>query len=80
MNLREKLAAGKFVVTCEVGPPKGVDVSDMRRSAERVRGIRQIFWMGEPVSQYGDVVIDDIPRAFADLGNPEAHAKILVKP
>lgn len=38
MNLREKLAAGKFVVTCEVGPPKGVDVTDMRRSAERVRG------------------------------------------
>ena len=38
MNFREKLAAGKFVVTCEVGPPKGVDVSDMRRSAERVRG------------------------------------------
>jgi len=37
VNLREKLAAGKFVVTCEVGPPKGVDVSDMRRSAERVR-------------------------------------------
>lgn len=29
--------------------------------AERVRGIRQIFWMGEPVSQYGDVVIDDLP-------------------
>lgn len=29
--------------------------------AERVRGIRQIFWMGEPVSQYGDVIIDDIP-------------------
>ncbi len=38
MNLREKLAAGRFVVTCEVGPPKGVDVSDMKRSAERVRG------------------------------------------
>ena len=38
MNFREKLAAGKFVVTCEVGPPKGVDVNDMRRSAERVRG------------------------------------------
>ena len=38
MNLREKLAAGQFVVTCEVGPPKGVDVSDMKRSVERVRG------------------------------------------
>jgi len=38
VNLREKLASGKFVVTCEVGPPKGVDVTDMRRSADRVRG------------------------------------------
>ena len=25
---------------------------------ERVRGITQIFWMGDPVSQYGDVLID----------------------
>ena len=38
MNLREKLASGKFVVTCEVGPPKGVDITDMRQSAEGVRG------------------------------------------
>jgi methylenetetrahydrofolate reductase (NADH) len=38
VNLREKLASGKFVVTCEVGPPKGVDVGDMRHSTERVRG------------------------------------------
>ncbi len=28
----------------------------------------------------GTVGIDDIPQAFADLGNPEAHAKILVQP
>jgi CelD/BcsL family acetyltransferase involved in cellulose biosynthesis len=32
-------------------------------ASERVRGITQIFWMGEPVSQYGDVVIDDLPDA-----------------
>ncbi len=38
MNLREKLSSGKFVVTCEVGPPKGVDIRDMQRSAEGVRG------------------------------------------
>jgi methylenetetrahydrofolate reductase (NADH) len=38
VSLREKLAGGKFVVTCEVGPPKGVDITDMKRSAERVRG------------------------------------------
>jgi threonine dehydrogenase-like Zn-dependent dehydrogenase len=28
----------------------------------------------------GTVTIDDIPSAFRDLGNPEAHAKILVQP
>lgn len=28
---------------------------------QRVRGIAQIFWMGEPVSQYGDVLLDDLP-------------------
>ena len=28
----------------------------------------------------GTVGIDDIPRAFTELGNPEAHAKILVQP
>ncbi len=32
-------------------------------ASERVRGITQIFWMGEPVSQYGDVVIEDLPDA-----------------
>lgn len=32
--------------------------------SERVRGITQIFWMGDPVSQYGDVVIDDVPDAL----------------
>ncbi len=38
MNLREKLASGKFVITSEIGPPKGVDVRDMQRSAGVVRG------------------------------------------
>ncbi|MCU1397831.1 MAG: alcohol dehydrogenase [Acidimicrobiales bacterium] len=28
----------------------------------------------------GTVGIDGVPQAFTDLGNPEAHAKILVKP
>jgi threonine dehydrogenase-like Zn-dependent dehydrogenase len=28
----------------------------------------------------GRVSIDDVPRAFRDLGNPEVHAKILVAP
>ena len=28
----------------------------------------------------GVVDIDGVPQAFIDLGNPEAHAKILVEP
>jgi CelD/BcsL family acetyltransferase involved in cellulose biosynthesis len=35
--------------------------------SERVRGITQIFWMGEPVSQYGDVLVDNIPDALECL-------------
>ena len=28
----------------------------------------------------GTVGIDDVPQAFADLANPDAHAKIVVQP
>lgn len=37
MSLKEKLASGKFVVTCEVGPPKGVDIEEMKENAELVK-------------------------------------------
>lgn len=35
--------------------------------SERVRGLTQIFWMGEPVSQYGDVLIDESSDQFEIL-------------
>lgn len=38
MSLKEKLASGKFVITTEVGPPKGVDIKEMHESAELLRG------------------------------------------
>ena len=28
----------------------------------------------------GSVTVDGVPQAFADLGHPDAHAKILVQP
>ncbi|HJX69801.1 MAG TPA: methylenetetrahydrofolate reductase [Dehalococcoidia bacterium] len=37
MSLREKLASGKFVVSTEIGPPKGVDVGEMKRNAELLK-------------------------------------------
>jgi len=38
MSLREAIEAGRFAVTSEVGPPKGIDVSEMMETAEMLRG------------------------------------------
>ena len=37
-NLSEALKSGKFVVTSEIGPPKGVDIEEMVEDAELFRG------------------------------------------
>ena len=41
--------------------------------------------LAEGTTRYPDIVtgtvgVDGVPQAFTDLGNPEAHAKILVEP
>ncbi len=38
MNIAELAKSGKFVVTAEIGPPKGVDIEEMLRDAELMRG------------------------------------------
>ena len=38
MNIAELAKGEKFVVTAEVGPPKGVDIQEMMESAEVMRG------------------------------------------
>jgi 5,10-methylenetetrahydrofolate reductase len=38
VSLRTALESGRFVVTSEVGPPKGIDVSEMLATAELLRG------------------------------------------
>lgn len=38
MTLKDALEAGRFAVTSEVGPPKGIDVAEMLSSAELLRG------------------------------------------
>jgi 5,10-methylenetetrahydrofolate reductase len=37
MNLKQALACGEFVVTSEVGPPKGIDITEMMQAAEGMR-------------------------------------------
>jgi 5,10-methylenetetrahydrofolate reductase len=38
MGLQESLAAGKFVITSEIGPPKGTHIQEMLADAELLRG------------------------------------------
>ena len=38
MSLRGAIESGRFAVTSEVGPPKGIDVSEMMQTAELLRG------------------------------------------
>ena len=38
MSLRDKIKSGKFIVTSEIAPPKGIDVEEILKDAELVRG------------------------------------------
>jgi 5,10-methylenetetrahydrofolate reductase len=38
MTFQEKLRAKRFIVTCEIGPPKGVDVEEYLKDADVVKG------------------------------------------
>jgi 5,10-methylenetetrahydrofolate reductase len=38
MNFKEKIQAGKFLVTSEIGPPKGIETKILLEDAELVRG------------------------------------------
>ncbi len=38
MTFREKIASGQFLVTTEVAPPKGTDVSEIVKTAQLLRG------------------------------------------
>ncbi len=38
MNFRDALNSGKFVVTAEIGPPKGTDIKEMLHDAEMLKG------------------------------------------
>ncbi len=38
MGLREKIKAGKFIVTSEIGPPKGTDIKEVLEDAELIKG------------------------------------------
>jgi CelD/BcsL family acetyltransferase involved in cellulose biosynthesis len=47
---------------------------------QRVAGVTQLTWMGAPVSQYGDVLIDDLPDTLPLLRAGWAHVIAATKP
>jgi len=38
VSLKSALEANNFVVTCEIGPPKGTDITEIKENAELLRG------------------------------------------
>ena len=38
MTFSEKVRQGKFTVTSEIGPPKGIDTKEMLEDAELIKG------------------------------------------
>jgi len=38
MNFKEKLGSGKFLITTEIGPPKGIETEKILKEAELIRG------------------------------------------
>lgn len=38
MSLCDKIKSGKFIVTSEIGPPKGTDIEEVLKDAELIRG------------------------------------------
>ena len=38
MSLCEKIKSGKFIVTSEIGPPKGIDIEEVLKDAELLKG------------------------------------------
>ena len=47
---------------------------------ERVAGLKRLTWMGAPVSQYGDVLIDHVEEPLALLRAGWAHVLAATKP
>ncbi|NQT06789.1 MAG: methylenetetrahydrofolate reductase [Candidatus Omnitrophica bacterium] len=38
MSFRDKIKSGKFIVTSEIGPPKGTDIKEMLEDADLIKG------------------------------------------
>ncbi|MFY9402296.1 MAG: methylenetetrahydrofolate reductase [Candidatus Omnitrophota bacterium] len=65
MSFREKLRSGKFMVTSEIGPPKGIDTKQVIEEAEIIRNRVDAFNVTDlqsSVLRLGSLVVSSILR------------------
>src|SRR3970040_900050 len=49
-SFAESLSSGRFLVTAELNPPKGTDLTDMLKKAESLRGLVDCFNLTDSAS------------------------------
>jgi len=64
-KLKEKLGLGEFVITGEIGPPKGVDLADCMEQAEALR------------NQVTAINVTDLQSAVLRIGSLAVSARLL---
>ncbi|HOW42168.1 MAG TPA: methylenetetrahydrofolate reductase [Candidatus Omnitrophota bacterium] len=66
MTFREKLTSGRFLVTTEIGPPKGIDIQHVLDAAESTRGrvdALNVTDLQSSIMRLGSLVVSGILQA-----------------
>ncbi len=69
MNFRDALDSGKFVVTAEIGPPKGTDIKEMLHDAEMLKGRLDAVNVTDNQSAVMRINSMSICRILLDMGH-----------
>lgn len=69
MSFKEALDSGKFVVTAEVGPPKGTDIKEMLHDAEQLKGKLDAVNVTDNQSAVMRISSTAISKLLLDMGH-----------
>ncbi len=69
MSFKEALDSGKFVVTAEVGPPKGTDIKEMLHDAEQLKGKLDAVNVTDNQSAVMRISSTAISKLLLDIGH-----------
>ena len=66
--LAERLGSGRLVVTCELAPPKGIELSDLTQKAEQLRDVVDAFNLTDSASSIMTMSPLAVAHVLADKG------------